>query len=323
MSLFRRRLRPVRKILELKRIDCCPTRESDAMRSLLKEVAMRTTRSTLCAVSSVFAILISTQAFADDRFTCWNQADKGADAAAATTYWTPARIAAAVGKTQRRTPEAMDAEDLERADVTVAPYSYGGRLLFTHKGIDYIGTAGFVLNDDTLLTAGHNVFDEGEASTNITFIRAFEDGSGTSFDITEVGILKAWEPLSNDAPSATTAAKDYAVLHTTTDSTVGKFDLETNADFVDFTLFGYAPSVGGGRNMYKLETQRVATIGDSFKAEPAGVPAGFSGGTWFIGSEAPFTAVSSTATGTRSFDRGPVFKDVTEDLFAYVRAGCE
>jgi len=283
---------------------------------------MRISKSSFHVVWLALGVVYPVPGSADERFTCWSQADRGAAVAAAEDYWTPERRQNAVDKSLQDAPRASTAA-LTRVDVNKAPYSYGGRLFFTHKGRDYAGTAEFVLHDDMLLTAGHNVFDEGERSTNVTFFRAYANGTGTEFKITDIGILKAWEPLSSQSPSAITAAADYAVMHTTTDSTVGKFALQKNADFTDFTLIGYSHSVEDGKYMNKLETQRVATIGDSFKAEPAYAPTGFSGGAWFLGTKAPYTAVSSTATGTSSYTRGPVFKDVTDDLFAYVRAGCK
>ncbi|WP_349359621.1 hypothetical protein [Stappia sp.] len=263
---------------------------------------------------------------ADDRFVCWEP--NAGLRLAAVEYWTPERRAAAVEEVFGLLTPRADRGDVvdvapSRADVTVAPFSFGGKLFYTRGGQDYSASAQFVANDNTVLAAAHSMYKGGNQATNITFYRAYDAGGGTQFEIDNAAVLAGWPGVADDPPSPQRSALDYAVLKTRTDSAVGKFALGKDADFVDVTLIGYPAALDGGNRMYKQPSQRVATIGDAFQAQPNGLTQGASGGAWFIGDAAPYTAVSSISSGGDGIVYGPVFKDLTEDLFAYVAGGCQ
>lgn len=136
-------------------------------------------------------------------------------------------------------------------------------------------------------------------------------------------MLAGWPGIADDAPSPQKSALDYAILKTSANSDAGKFALGKDADFVDVTLIGYPVAKEDGAHMYKQPSQRIATIGDAFQAEPNDLTQGASGGAWFIGAAAPYTAVSSISSGSGGKVYGPVFKDLTQDLVDYVAAGCQ
>jgi hypothetical protein len=281
--------------------------------------------SSMGAVAGVLAIALPAHG-ADDRFLCWepNTALMAADI----EYWTPERRAAAVnevfGLVNPPDRAAADAPMVApaRADVAVAPFSYGGKLFYTRGGQDFQASAQFVAMDNTVLAAAHSMYKGGNQATNITFYRAYDGGGGTQFEIDNAAVLAAWPDVADDPPSPQRSAFDYAVLKTRTDSAVGKFALGKDAAFTDVTLIGYPAALDNGARMYRQPSQRIATIGDAFQAAPNQLTQGASGGAWFTGDAAPFTAVSSISSGGGGNVYGPVFKDLTEDLFAYVAGGC-
>ncbi|MCA1244802.1 hypothetical protein LC092_20345 [Stappia stellulata] len=281
----------------------------------------------ICGVAAGALVSGSSVWAADDRFVCWDPTP--AQLAADAEYWTPERRAAAVPETfGLTTPPAAGQLQApmvasSKADVSVAPFSYGGKLFYTRGGNDYSASAQFVAKDNTLLAAAHSMYRGGNQATNVTFYRAYDDGGGTKFDIQRVGVLEVWPGEGPLEPSPEVSALDYAVLKTSADSDAGKFALGKNADFTDVTLIGYPDAKDGGAHMYKQPSERVATIGAAFQAEPNDLTQGASGGAWFIGAEAPYTAVSSISWGEDGKVYGPVFKDLTQDLVDYVAGGCQ
>ncbi|SDT91582.1 hypothetical protein [Stappia sp. ES.058] len=281
----------------------------------------------LCGVAAAAVAAGSPASAADDRFVCWDPSP--AQLAADVEYWTPDRRAAAVPETfGLTTPPGADALAApmvasSKADVAVAPYSYGGKLFYSRGGNDYSASAQFLSKDNTVLAAAHSMYKGGNQATNITFYRAYDGGGGTKFDIENAAVLAGWPGIADDAPSPQKSALDYAILKTSANSDAGKFALGKDADFVDVTLIGYPVAKEDGAHMYKQPSQRIATIGDAFQAEPNDLTQGASGGAWFIGAAAPYTAVSSISSGSGGKVYGPVFKDLTQDLVDYVAAGCQ
>ncbi|WP_425088424.1 hypothetical protein [Stappia sp.] len=281
----------------------------------------------ICGVAAGALVSGSSVWAADDRFVCWDPTP--AQLAADAEYWTPERRAAAVPETFGLTTPPAAGElgapmvAPSRADVTVAPFSYGGKLFYTRGGQDYSASAQFLARDNTLLAAAHSMYKGGNQATNVTFYRAYDAGGGTKFDIQNVAVLAGWPGVADDPPSPQRSALDYAILKTSEDGDAGKFALGTDADFTDVTLIGYPAAQENGARMYKQPSERVATIGNAFQAEPNDLTQGASGGAWFIGAEAPYTAVSSISSGGGGIVYGPVFKDLTQDLVDYVAGGCQ
>lgn len=60
-------------------------------------------------------------------------------------------------------------------DVSVFPYSTVGKLVFDWDGDTYYGSA-WVCSQAGIFTAAHNLYDEGEQSSNIEFYPQYDDG---------------------------------------------------------------------------------------------------------------------------------------------------
>lgn len=78
-------------------------------------------------------------------------------------------------------------------DYRSPPYSACGKLFFEWKGRPWSGTA-WTIAESAIFTAGHNVYDDGEASTNLLFIPQYNDGSKPcgEFYISKFYALKGW-----------------------------------------------------------------------------------------------------------------------------------
>lgn len=85
------------------------------------------------------------------------------------------------------------------------PYSCNGKLFFKWKGKDYVGSAGSIFLE-ILLTAAHNIYDEGEWSSNFLYYPGYPV-YGKSWGWKRAAIFTAWRDHTN-------FAYDYAMILT-------------------------------------------------------------------------------------------------------------
>lgn len=137
---------------------------------------------------------------------------------------------------------------------TQFPWSCNGKLFFTWKGNDYVGSAGSILLE-VLLTAGHNIFDEGEWSDNFLYYPAYPDLE-TSYGWSRVSIFTAWQNETN-------YAFDYAMilLDKTLPLSIGSLGVIRDISPIDrtWTAIGYpAAPPYDGEQMYKTTGEYVS-----------------------------------------------------------------
>jgi V8-like Glu-specific endopeptidase len=97
------------------------------------------------------------------------------------------------------------------SDVTVYPYSTTGKLLYRQHNESWYGTA-FIVGARGILTAAHNLWDAGEASTSIEFYPQYTGGHSLGVwqpELNQIHIPPDWEQ-----PCATTTF-DFATFRTT------------------------------------------------------------------------------------------------------------
>lgn len=216
-----------------------------------------------------------------------------------TEYWTPQRKANAqprqVGP-QRPTPVSEETalrrrqrqELLNTGPTTsrvqfpnVAPFAAVGKLFFHWKGKDYVGSA-WIINTPTrgIITAGHNVFDQGEWSTKVLFELQYANGHYAAEWAGKQSVaLKGWTQDTN-------YAYDMAVVipKTVIGTDVPSLGYVVDATAENFLAVGYpTPPIPN----YAFDGRYMWMSAGSFIAENQGIISaynnltqGSSGGPW-------------------------------------------
>ncbi|MBA8879018.1 hypothetical protein [Phyllobacterium myrsinacearum] len=273
------------------------------------------------ASASLFPIM---EAQANDDFSCWQPSKT--TAAASAEYWTKDRRDKALSEDDANNFVGGDNDklgDAERANIQDAPYKFGGKVFFTRGGQNFQASAQFVGDNNIVIAAAHSMFKADKQATNIAFYRGYENGGGTPFSFDQVAILAAWKPVSTDKPSFERAALDYAVLRTTTPSDAGAFTLGIGPSFTDVTIMGYPGNLENGNLMYAQTSTKDQQVGNAFEVRPNAFLHGSSGGAWFVPQDGGFAAVSTVSGGTDIHLLGPAFTSKTQELIAFVKAGCK
>lgn len=183
------------------------------------------------------------------------------------------------------------------------PWSCNGKLFFTWKGQKYVGSASSILNE-VLLTAGHNIYDEGEWSDDFYYHPAYPDYH-KRWSWTRAAIFTAWKNTSN-------FAYDYAMILTNTSmAEVGSIGCarDINPKGRTWTAIGYPskyPYPDPGNQMYKT-TGNYVSGSSIITMENNDMTKGSSGGAWLtqIGSENYVNGVQSTRGGAASYANSP------------------
>jgi len=161
-------------------------------------------------------------------------------------------------------------------DPTTYPWSCNGKLFFTWKGKDYVGSAGSVFLE-ILLTAGHNVYDEGEWSDKFLYYPAYPD-YGKFWGWTRAAIFTDWK-------NSTNYSHDYAMI--LTDSSMKEVGSMASIRNIppkgrSWTAIGYpAEAPYSGEKMYKttgdyVNGNIIITMNNNDMTK------GSSGGNWLI-----------------------------------------
>ncbi|MEW5849064.1 MAG: serine protease [Myxococcota bacterium] len=224
-------------------------------------------------------------------------------------YWTEARLR----ETRPKEPDPVAADMpglvLRAAEppirvkdewLTEFPFKAIGKLVFSWNGGSYQGTA-FAYGPTLLVTAAHNVYDEGQWSSNLSFqLQASEQGNAGVFACTIGYILRGWSD---------TAESQYDIALLTTvgrPGDLGALDIfkPVPADLGDFVPVGYPASDWGGvsydgRSMwYQLLEPKPEADGCRL-AGPYALTKGMSGGPWLARCE-PMGSAMNVALATHS-----------------------
>ncbi len=181
------------------------------------------------------------------------------------------------------------------------PWRCNGKLFFTWKGDDYVGSAGAILLE-VLLTAGHNVFDEGEWSDNFYYYPAYPD-YGKSWGWKRASVFTAWQYDAN-------YAYDYAMILTDTSmKDIGSIGCVRDLAPKDrtWTAIGYPSRMPyPGDQMYKTTGNYIA--GDSIiTMDNNDMTKGSSGGVWLTDFEGVMcvNGIQSTRGGVPEYANSP------------------
>lgn len=191
-------------------------------------------------------------------------------------------------------------------DPTDIPNIYNGKLFFTWKGTHYVGSAGSIYLD-VLLTAAHNIYDEGEWSDNFMYYPAYPD-FGKSWSWSRAAIFEAWQ-------NKTDFAYDYGMLLTDQPmSDVGSMASIQGLPLADrsWTAYGYPAAIPyPGNSMYKttgnyVSGENIVTMNNNDMTQ------GSSGGSWITHykGKAYVNGVQSTRGEQTNFANSPYLDSV-------------
>ena len=162
------------------------------------------------------------------------------------------------------------------SDPTKHPWVSNGKLFFTHKGKDYTGSAGSIFNE-ILLTAGHNIFDEGEWSDNFMYYPAYPNIS-KGWSWSRAAIFTSWKNNQN-------FAFDYGMilLDQPLPKEIGSLGclLDLSPEGRTWTALGYPGAPYSGNQMYKT-TGRYVHGKSIITMDNNDMTKGSSGGSWLI-----------------------------------------
>lgn len=202
-----------------------------------------------------------------------------------------------------------------------SPLKCNGKLYFTWKGEDWVGSAGAILLE-VLLTAGHNVFDEGEWSDNFYFYPAYPV-NGQSWGWSRAAIFTAWQ-------NAADYAYDYAMLLTDSPmKDIGSVGVvrDLNPKGREWTAIGYPsePPYDGGNMM---ETTGNYVKGSTIiTMDKNDMTQGSSGGVWLTKTDKG-TFVNGVQShrkqGESSYAASPYIADKDyQELKDCLKEGCD
>jgi len=195
------------------------------------------------------------------------------------------------------------------ADPASFPWRCNGKLYFTWKGEDWVGSAGSILLE-VLLTAGHNKYDEGEWSDDFMYWPGYPeyDKEPKSFGWSRVSIFTAWMEDRN-------FAFDYAMIHTDEPLTgIGSMGVIRNLspEGKTWTAIGYpAEPPYGGEQMYKTTGKYVSGT-SIITMDNNDMTRGSSGGNWWykLGKDQTYiNGVQSHRGAETSYAKSPYIDD--------------
>jgi len=253
-------------------------------------------------------------------------------------YWKPERLEKASRnpkpllkkKPRIRRPPAVDDEETEptqQAEQTLAkqvanpnavPYQACGKLFFTWDNQDWYGSAS-VVDAHVILTAGHNVYEGGQLSTNIIFYPAYKNGDNTSPSFVPDKVMPSsdWEKYETDQ-------YDYAMCHVAADMQQAGFapltlDYTPPTSSSQWDSLGYpAKSPFDGKNMFQAQ----GTYTSDGETGVMGMTnndmtGGASGGPWLIVQNgSPTNRVNGlNSAGTDDEMFSPIFDQSVQELF--------
>jgi V8-like Glu-specific endopeptidase len=235
------------------------------------------------------------------------------------------QILPASGPSPKAETQTTDGEPYG-VDETVFPYSSSGKWFFTaNDGRDYIGSAAFVGDKTTLLTAGHCVrdLDTGVWHHNFLFVQGYANRNGKlTGKRVEVNRLGCYARVVGRHHQY-----DYAFCKTTSDSDTGWFGFATSIPYPKLTALGYPSNYGDSEEMYAVNGSKGAQADGVVQmlANPMGP--GCSGGPWVGDLKLAQDTQKNIACGLNSFsftndpasEYSPYFDSDTMHMFECIR----
>ena len=201
-------------------------------------------------------------------------------------------------------------------NTTTWPNTCNGKLFFNWKGSAWVGSAGSILLE-VLLTAGHNVYDEGEWSTDFLYYPAYPNW-GKSWGWSRAAVFTAWQ-------NNTDYKYDYAMILTSSSmAEVGSWGYVYNLAPSSWKAFGYpGNSPYSGDQMYQT-TGTYAGGGNPMGMNNNDMQSGSSGGNWiatYQGQQVYANGVNSYHTSTPCVEYSPYFDSSFAVLLQCVTTG--
>lgn len=153
------------------------------------------------------------------------------------------------------------------------PYSCNGKLFFSWNGGDYVGSAGSIFLE-VLLTAGHNIYDEGQWSTNFLYYPGYPV-YGKSWGWTRAAVFTAWQSGNFDY--------DYAMILTSSSmAEVGSIGAITSVPPTGLTwsAYGYPSAAPYPGNQMYVATGSYVSGTSQITMNNNDMTQGSSGGVW-------------------------------------------
>lgn len=273
------------------------------MRRSIQAITTAAVAGAMLAFGSGMAVASPAQADADvDTFSV-----PAAEAAAATSAWTPERMEAAIPAdtlvvdqlAELDTAVAPDgaattyaAEQPVLQATRVSPVSHIGKVFFTLGGLDYVCSANSVTsaNGNTVSTAGHCLNEgPGDFASEFIFVPAYENGSAPygQWPAVELVAPTQWTDggdINDDTGFAVVASQGGQTLSATVGASGVSFNQSTG---LSYTLYGYpAASPFDGETLQQCAgtASRDRLGGTTSQGVSCDMTGGSSGGPWFIGS---------------------------------------
>lgn len=158
------------------------------------------------------------------------------------------------------------------------PYSCNGKLFFSWNGSDYVGSAGSIYLE-VLLTAGHNLYDQGQWSTNFLYYPGYPV-YGKSWSWARAAIFTAWQGGNY--------AYDYAMILTSSSmQEVGSMATVRGVSPVGLTwsAYGYPAAAPYPGNQMYVATGSYVSGTDQITMNNNDMTQGSSGGNWWTNHE--------------------------------------
>ena len=205
-------------------------------------------------------------------------------------------------------------------DTELTPYSAVGKLFFEWKGKNWTGTA-WSVGHHGLITAGHNVYEDHEWSSNVWFDLQYSDGSATgSYQVTTLYTLQGWLDTEN-------VQYDLAACKTQQPMETEFLPIAANLDpqqIDPYTTIGYpaehTPEFPfDGKYMWKSVGNYSAGGYESISVESS-LSEGASGGPWWVKVKGqPESLVNGlTSRGDDRVNSSPYFGIGVERLYKAV-----
>jgi V8-like Glu-specific endopeptidase len=199
------------------------------------------------------------------------------------------------------------------ANVTVFPYSAVGCLFFMQNGKPFSATA-CVVGKNVVFTAAHNLWDDGNVSTDIVFQPQYKDGSG----------LGSWTPdpqhivIPDEWKTQRTATFDFAAFRTTAGLPTDKTDILV-PHIAKLTAGTSCRAIGYADGKVMWESIGALDYAMSFLAQmESDLAAGSGGGPWLTELAGGPAFIGCTAQNYPEFDLivGPPFGSSVQQVIS-------
>ena len=208
------------------------------------------------------------------------------------------------------------------SDYRVQPYAPVGKLFFVHGGRQWVGSA-FCIGKRSIVTAGHCLHDDGEASTKVLFSGRYAGGVNYNWPIPWHTTPAEWRELRQFS-----ADMGVGYARASIDEKIGRAGYLPNSPKVPpwIEALGYParplPSYDfNGEFMWSCRGQNLGWSRNSRKMAN-NMTGGSSGGPWMRIMDGAYYAVGLNSHGIRGDDRftfSPYFGDIFVGCLAWLQ----